>query len=312
MTFVSQSRLDYRAAHDADLHKQPTRCTQHPGVPAMSPIVIALALTAAVMHATWNAFLRSGADRLWTVTVMSFSGTIIAIPFAFIFPLPAPSAWLYILLSSALQVGYTFFLVAAYRYGQLGQVYPIVRGTAPLLVTLGTFMLAGQEPTPAQLVGVTMVAVGIMSLALGRSRASWTSLAFALATGVIVASYGTVDSIGVRIAEHAGAYAAWVFIGYGTTLPLAYLLVRRRLVVNLAQADTWKALGGGVVALFAYGLVVIAFSLGPAGPITALRETSVVFAILIGWLFLGEALTPRRILAGAVVALGAICLGLAR
>ena len=115
-----------------------------------------------------------------------------------------------------------------------------------------------------------------------------------------------------RIAEHAGAYAAWVFIGYGTTLPLAYLLVRRRLVVNLAQADTWKALGGGVVALFAYGLVVIAFSLGPAGPITALRETSVVFAILIGWLFLGEALTPRRILAGAVVALGAICLGLAR
>jgi drug/metabolite transporter (DMT)-like permease len=279
---------------------------------SMSPTVIILALSAAVLHATWNAFLRSGADRLWTVTVMSFSGTVIAIPFTALFPLPAPSAWGYILLSSALQVGYTFFLVAAYRYGQLGQVYPIVRGTAPLLVTLGTFLLAGERPTLAQAIGVTMVAAGIMSLALGKSRASWTSLLFALATGVIVASYGTVDSIGVHVAEHAGAYAAWVFIGYGTMLPLAFLIVRRNLVVDFRTQDTWKALGGGIVALFAYALVVIAFSMGPAGPITALRETSVVFAILIGWLFLGEKLTAGRIVAGAVVALGAICLGLAR
>ncbi|UJW85905.1 EamA family transporter [Devosia sp. SL43] len=275
----------------------------------MSPLVIGLALFAAIMHATWNAFLRSGADRLWTVTVMSFSGTIIAIPFAFVFPLPASAAWPYIVLSSALQVGYTFFLVAAYRQGQLGQVYPIVRGTAPLLVTLGTFLLTGLTPTPLQAIGVTMVAVGIMSLALGRGRASWTSLAFAFTTGVIVASYGTVDSIGVHVAEHAGAYAAWVFIGYGTLLPLAFLVARRKLVVNFRATETHKALGGGIVALFAYGLVVVAFSMGPAGPITALRETSVVFAILIGWLFLGEKLTAPRIVAGIVVAIGAICLG---
>jgi drug/metabolite transporter (DMT)-like permease len=278
----------------------------------MSPTVIALALCAAVLHATWNAFLRSGADRLWTVTVMSFSGTIVAIPFAFIFPLPASQAWPYIALSSALQVGYTFFLVAAYRYGQLGQVYPIVRGTAPLLVTLGTFLLAGERPTVFQAIGVTLVAVGIMSLALGRERAAWSSIGFAFATGVIVASYGTVDSIGVRLAEHAGAYAAWVFIGYGTLLPLAFILTRGKLQVNFRSPDTIKALAGGVVALFAYALVVIAFSMGPAGPITALRETSVVFAILIGWLFLGEKLTAPRIVAGAIVAVGAVCLGLAR
>jgi drug/metabolite transporter (DMT)-like permease len=275
----------------------------------MSPLVIGLALFAAIMHATWNAFLRSGADRLWTVTVMSFSGTIIAIPFAFVFPLPAVAAWPYIALSSVLQVGYTFFLVAAYRHGQLGQVYPIVRGTAPLLVTLGTFLLTGLRPTPLQAIGVTMVAAGIMSLALGRGRASWTSLGYAFTTGVIVASYGTVDSIGVHTAEHAGAYAAWVFIGYGTLLPLAFVLVRRKLVVDFRAVETRRALGGGIVALFAYALVVIAFSMGPAGPITALRETSVVFAILIGWLFLGEKLTAPRIVAGIVVAAGAICLG---
>lgn len=278
----------------------------------MSPIVIVLALSAAVLHATWNAFLRSGADRLWTVTVMSFSGTIVAIPFASIFPLPAASSWPYIALSSVLQVGYTFLLVAAYRQGQLGQVYPIIRGTAPLLVTLGTFLLAGVQPSLFQAIGVTLVAVGIMSLALGKERAAWSSIGFAFATGVIVASYGTVDSIGVRTAGHAGAYAAWVFIGYGTLLPLAFMLLRGRMVVNFRSPDTVKALGGGIVALFAYALVVIAFSMGPAGPITALRETSVVFAILIGWLFLGEKLTAPRVIAGAIVATGAICLGLVR
>lgn len=277
----------------------------------MSPIVIGLALFAAIMHATWNAFLRSGADRLWTVTVMSFSGTVVAIPFAFLFPLPASAAWPYIALSSVLQVGYTFFLVAAYRQGQLGQVYPIVRGTAPLLVTLGSFLLTGLQPTPLQLLGVTLVAAGIMSLALGKSRASGISILLAFTTGVIVASYGTVDSIGVHVAEHAGAYAAWVFIGYGTLLPIAFLVARGRLVIDFRAVETRKALGGGIVALFAYTLVVLAFSLGPPGPITALRETSVVFAILIGWLFLGEKLTTGRIIAGLVVAAGAILLGLA-
>ena len=278
----------------------------------MTPLVIVLALSAAVLHATWNAFLRTGADRLWTVTVMSFSGTLIAIPFAIFLPLPLAEAWLYIVLSSVLQVGYSFFLVAAYRYGQLGQVYPIVRGTAPLLVTLGTFLLVGIRPSLLQAVGVTLIAVGIMSLALGKSRASWTSIGFAFATGVIVASYGTVDSIGVRLSGHAGAYAAWVFLGYGTLLPLAFLAARRRLIVDIRGPETRKALGGGIVALFAYALVVIAFSMGPAGPITALRETSVVFALLIGFLFLGETLTLLRIVAGCVVALGAILLGFAR
>lgn len=276
----------------------------------MSATVIVLALLAAILHATWNAFLRSGVDRLWTVTVMSFSGTIIAIPFAFIFPLPAGAAWTYIALSAALQVGYTLFLVAAYRDGQLGQVYPIVRGTVPLLVTLGAFFIAGQRPTVLQGLGVSLVAIGIMSLALGKGGASRRSILFALAAGAIVASYGTVDSVGVHAAGHAGTYAVWVFILYGLLLPLAFILARGRLVVDLRSPVTLKALAGGVVAILPYALVVLAFSLGPAGPITALRETSVVFALLIGWLFLGETLTSRRITAAAIVALGAVCLGL--
>ncbi|NKK72964.1 EamA family transporter [Rhizobium leguminosarum bv. viciae] len=275
----------------------------------MSAIVIGLALFAAILHATWNAFLRSGGDRLRTVTVMSFASTTVALPFLFVYPLPTSDAWPYILLSAALQVGYSVFLVAAYRNGELGQVYPIVRGTVPLLVTIGGFIIAGDRPDLSQIAGVVLVALGIMSLSLGKRRASTASNLLALATGTIIAAYATVDSIGVRQTSASGTYTAWVLVLYGTFLPAMFIAMRRRLIVDFRAPDTWKALGGGLVAMIAYGVVVAAFSLGPAGPITALRETSVVFAVLIGWLFLKETLTFRRILACLIVAAGAILLG---
>ncbi|NNU47957.1 EamA family transporter [Rhizobium sp. WYCCWR 11279] len=275
----------------------------------MSAVVIGLALFAAILHATWNAFLRSGGDRLRTVTVMSFASTTVALPFLFVYPLPTSDAWPYILLSAALQVGYSVFLVAAYRNGELGQVYPIVRGTVPLLVTIGGFIIAGDRLDLSQIAGVVLVALGIMSLSLGKGRASTASNLLALATGTIIAAYATVDSIGVRQTSASGAYTAWVLVLYGTFLPAMFIAMRRRLVVDFRAPDTWKALGGGLVAMIAYGVVIAAFSLGPAGPITALRETSVVFAVLIGWLFLKETLTFRRILACLIVAAGAILLG---
>ncbi|BCG89236.1 multidrug DMT transporter permease [Mesorhizobium sp. 113-3-9] len=275
----------------------------------MSPLVVGLALFAAILHASWNAFLRTGADRLWTVTVMSFSSTMLAIPLAILNGFPATSAWLYVGLSACLQVGYSVFLVAAYRHGELGQVYPIVRGSVPLLVTLGGFLLAGQQLTVLETVGVALVGGGIMGLSLGRGRAAATSILYALATGAIIAAYATVDAIGVRAAGNVGAYTAWVLLAYGALLPAIFVACRGRLAVDPRAPETWKALGGGLFALLAYGVVVAAFALGPAGPITAIRETSVVFAAFIGRLFLGETLTPRRVGACAVVALGAICLG---
>ena len=275
----------------------------------MSAVVVGLALFAAILHATWNVFLRAGTDRLWTVTVMSISGTIVALPFVFIYPVPLSPAWLFILLSAVLQVGYSVFLVAAYRYGELGQVYPIVRGTVPLLVTLGGFLFAGERLGTYQMAGVALVATGIMCLSLGKGRASTPSILFALATGAIIASYATVDAIGVRQAGHSGAYTAWVLVLYGGFLSATFMLMRGKLTVAVRSPDTWKAFGGGIVALVAYAAVVAAFALGPAGPVTALRETSVVFAVLMGWMFLGEALTLRRIMACGVVMTGAICLG---
>ncbi|CAN7585085.1 EamA family transporter [Pararhizobium sp. LjRoot238] len=275
----------------------------------MSTAVIGLALFAAVLHATWNAFLRSGADRLWTVTVMSLAMAVVATPFAAVFPLPSSAAWPYLFLSSCLQVGYSVFLVLAYRHGELGQVYPIVRGSVPLLVTLGGLVFAGEHLTLPAMIGVVLVALGIMSLSLGRTRASTTSILFALLTGLFIASYATVDAIGVRISGNASSYAIWIFLIYGTLMTATFVAMQRKLTVDVRSPETWKAIGGGMVSLIAYGAVIAAFALAPAGPVTALRETSVVFAALIGRMFLGEALTVRRVTACAIVALGAVCLG---
>ncbi|TIX70991.1 MAG: EamA family transporter [Mesorhizobium sp.] len=222
----------------------------------MSATVIGLALLAAILHASWNAFLRTGADRLWTVTVMSFSSTVVAIPLAISSAFPAPHAWPYVVLSACLQVGYTMFLVAAYRNGELGQVYPIVRGSVPLLVTLGGFLLANQHLALPQILGVGLVAGGIMSLALGKGRTDITSILHSLAAGAIIAAYATVDAIGVRQAGSATAYTAWVLLVYGALLQAAFIAFRGRLVVDVRSAETLKALGGGVFALLAYGLVV--------------------------------------------------------
>jgi drug/metabolite transporter (DMT)-like permease len=275
----------------------------------MNPAVIGLVLFAAALHAAWNAVLRSGDDRLWSVTIMSFATTIVAIPFAVMLPLPSSLSWPYLILSSSLQVGYSVFLVFAYRYGELGQVYPIVRGSVPLLVTFGGFLLADQHPSALSLFGVILVALGILSLALGRRRATAKSVALAFITGLFIASYITADGIGVRLAGDPLAYATWIFLIYGALMPMTFFAFRRRLTLDVLSSETLKALAGGVISLIGYVAIISALALGPIGPISALRETSVVFAILIGRVFLGEALTMRRLTACAVVAGGASCLG---
>lgn len=271
--------------------------------------MIGLALFAAILHASWNAFLRSGADRMWSVTVMSISGTIVSVPLILIYPLPSPTALAFIIASSALQTAYSFFLVVAYRYGDLGQVYPIIRGTVPLLVTLTGILFLGVHLETPQIAGVALITLGIMSLVLGRSGVSAISLALALLTGALISTYALIDSTGIRHVEQTMTYSAWVLLIYGLMMVAVYCVMRGRLRIDFRSREAQKALGGGVFALIAYAAVIAAYSFGPAGPVTAIRETSVVFAVIIGRLFLGEALTPKRIFACVVVAAGAILIG---
>jgi drug/metabolite transporter (DMT)-like permease len=274
----------------------------------MQTAVLALTLSAAALQAIWNALLRSGEDRLWSVTAMSFATTAIAIPAASLLPMPLPSCWSYIGISAVLQVGYSIFLAHAYRHGELGQVYPIVRGSVPLLVTLGGFMLAGQQPPRSALIGIALVSGGIASLSFGTARAGTKTLVLAFATALFVASYVTADGIGVRLAGNAQSYAAWIFLTYGALMPLAFFMLRRKLIVDLRTPETLKAMTGGVVSLVSYGAITAALALGELGSVSALRETSIVFSALIGRVLLDETLSLRRILACIVVTLGAICI----
>ena len=275
----------------------------------MHPVVIGLTLSAAVLHAIWNALLRSGGDRLWSVTVMSFVTTAAAIPAALLLPAPLPDCWSYIAISAVLQVAYGIFLAYAYRHGELTQIYPVIRGSVPLLVTLGGFLFASQRLGRSGLLGLFMVSAGITSLALGKDRISPQGLVLALATALFVACYVVTDGIGVRLAGNAQSYAAWIFLTYGVLLPPATLLLRRRLTVHLRRGETAKAIAGGVLSIASYGAMVAALSLGKLGPVSALRETSVIFSMLMGRLLLGEPLTRRRIVTGTVVAIGAACIG---
>ncbi|HEY3888663.1 MAG TPA: hypothetical protein VGL73_08815, partial [Caulobacteraceae bacterium] len=195
----------------------------------MTPLVIGLILGAALLHASWNAILRGGADRLWSITVMCATSAVVALPFVFLLAAPARASWPRIGLSAALQVSYCIFLVRAYREGALAQVYPIARGTSPLLVTLGAVFVAGERLTPAALAGVALVSLGIMALAFEKARPSARSTLAAIATGVFVAAYTLTDGVGARLSGNAQSYTAWLFLVQGAAMPIVYVALRGRL-----------------------------------------------------------------------------------
>ncbi len=276
----------------------------------MTPLVIALVLGAAVLHAGWNATLRSSLDRLHGIVVMCMTCAAASIPFALVLPAPDPASWPYIALSAALQICYCFLLVRAYRQGDFGQIYPIARGSSPLLVTLGAALFAGEHLGIVPLIGVFLVSAGIFASARGIDRAHLGSVLAALATGIFIAGYTLTDGTGARLAGHAGSYIAWSFIAQGLPMPLIYLALRRRFPIQSFDGPTLRAMGGGVVSMVAYGIVIWALARSPMGQVSALRETSILFAAVIGRVFLGEALTPRRIAAVTAIAAGAACLSL--
>jgi drug/metabolite transporter (DMT)-like permease len=277
----------------------------------VSPLVIALALSAAVLHATWNAALRSGADRAQFVTVMSFATTVAAIPLVLLLPLPAAASWPYLGISALLQVIYSFLLAHAYRHGELGQVYPIVRGSVPVLVTVGGFALAGQRLSGLALLGLGLISGAIISLAVGGGRSGRKSLALGVVTALFVASYVTADVLGVRLAGRPQSYAAWIWVVYGVLMPVGLVALQRRIGFDLSARDTVKAVAGGLLSFASYGAIIAALALGNAGAISAMRETGIVFSALIGRIFLGEVLTVRRLLVCLTVTLGAVCIGYA-
>lgn len=275
----------------------------------MSPLVIGLLLGAALLHASWNAILRGGSDRLWSITIMCAVSLVVAAPFLVLLPMPERASWPCVALSAALQIGYCLFLARAYahEHGGLAQVYPIARGTAPLLVTLGAAVVADERPAPLALAGVVLVSVGIMALAFDHARVAARPTLYALAAGALIAGYTVTDGLGARLSGHPQSYTAWLFAAQGLGMVATYLAVRGRIALP-RDGEMLRALVGGVFGLVSYGVVIWALAISPMGQVSALREVSILFAAVIGAIFLRERVTLPRAGAAAMIAAGAVVL----
>lgn len=288
--------------------KEPFALNRDVHVIAMPPLTVGVLLLAAFFHASWNTILRAGLDRLWSITIMSIVGAGAALAVALLLPAPALGSLPFIGLSACLQVGYSFFLVGAYRDGHLAHVYPIARGVAPMLVTLGAWIVVGERPSSPGLFGVLLVSAGIMTLAFGRDRPDTRTLLAALATGGFIASYMVADGMGVRLSREAISYAAWLSIAQGVAMLSAFIAVRRHLPTLPSGRGGFATSIAALIGTLGYGIALWAMSHSPMSQVSALRETSILFAAALGTLLLREPLTVRRILGGISIAAGAICL----
>ncbi len=274
-----------------------------------------LVLLAALFHATWNALVKTGGDRLSVLAMVNGCSAVIAVGMLPFVDVPAPESWGYIVASITLHTGYYFFLVEAYRVGDLSHVYPLARGLSPLLVAGAAVVFAGELMPPAAFLGVLLACGGIVSLSFDRGppwRNDPRPLLFALGTAVFIAGYTLVDGIGVRKAETVAGYIAWLFaLDAIPIISIAWLIHRRELRWTL-RSEWRKGAAGGVLALSAYGLVIWAMSLAPMAAVSALRETGVIFAALIGTIVLKERFGVLRISAAVMVAAGVVLMNVTR
>lgn len=272
--------------------------------------ILAAVLVAAVLHAGWNALVRSGSDRFLSVVQVALYAGLASCPFLPLVPLPAPAAWPWLLGSAGLHTGYKLFLSRAYRTGDLGQVYPLARGLAPLLTAGVAALFLGENLRPVQVLGVVVLAGGVwcMSLRGGRraARPEIGTVLFALGTSVFIAGYTLTDGVGARQAGTALGYAAWLFAVDGLAITAVCVALRgRAALVTLARG--WReGACGGLASLAAYGLVIWAMTVAPIPLVAAWRETSVLFAAAISVAVLREPLTPWRLAAGLLITGGVV------
>lgn len=277
----------------------------------MSPLVFSVVLLAAVLHASWNALVKSGGDPYLRLAIVNLTHSIAVLPLLPFVGFPAAEAWPWLLGSVATHLLYYLFLAAGYRVGDLSHVYPIARGIAPPLVALGALLVAGEVLSLAGSAAIALVCLGIWIVA-GRSPTSRRPLLLALGTGTMIAAYTVCDGMGARASGDVLAYIVWLFLLDGW--PFALWVGLRRgpdLVATIPRA--WKpAIGGGCMSIVAYGMVIWAMSIAPLAYVSALRETSVLLAAAIGTLLLGEPFGRRRILAAGLVVIGVAILQLSR
>ncbi len=279
----------------------------------LDPVLAGLVLLAALMHASWNAIVKSDRDRLASFGLVMLAGSILglaALPFA---PAVERQAWPYLFGSMVAHNFYYFFLLRAYAHGDLSHVYPIARGLGPLIVATLSGRLAGEYLSTPEAVGVMCVSGGIASLAFstGWPRGSeWRPILYATGTGLAIAGYTLVDGLGVRRSGAPVSYIVWLNILEGPWVFLAAIWMRGRRLLPYLATHWWRGTAGGIVATIAYAIAVWAMSQGALANVAALRETSVLFASAMGAILLHEGFGWRRFGAATIVVAGLLLMNL--
>jgi drug/metabolite transporter (DMT)-like permease len=282
----------------------------------MDPFVFAAVLFAAACHAGWNAAIKRALEPLATTVLISVGAALVSLAFLPVVGLPHPAAWPWVVASVLIHLFYFAALAESYRTGDMGQVYPIARGSAPLLTALASPFVVGERIGLMAWLGILLLVAGVLLLSLrgGRDleKLDRRAVGFALFTAVTICAYSLVDGTGARAAGpgNASAYSVALFIGIGPVM-LAYALARSGAGIFPAMRSHWKTgLAGGALQLGSYGVAIWAMTVAPIAIVAALRETSVLFGAIIATIFLKEPLRPSRIVAAIVIVCGLILIRL--
>ena len=271
-------------------------------------------LGAALLHAAWNAIIKSGSDPVLDTALIALAKSGMMLLVIVAVPPPAPSAWPYMAASVLVHIGYYSALAGAYRAGDLSHGYPIMRGTAPLLTAFATWLFLGERLPPAAWAGVLLICGGVLSLAWAKNAAargaSPRATAWALANAVIIAAYTLADGAGVRASGGTLNYLAWLFFFMGLPFGLGVLAVRRGAFLAHARRHWRRGVAGACMSGLSYGIALWAMTRAPVAIVAALRETSVIFAALIGTWWLKEGRFRERIWGASAVLAGLIALKL--
>jgi drug/metabolite transporter (DMT)-like permease len=277
----------------------------------MTLFVFCSVLVAAAMHATWNALVKVQGDRFASITLTSLGMTLAALPFLPFVAVPSARIWPWIVASVIIHIGYRLFLVRAYEHGDLAQSYPLARGTAPLITAIGGVFVLSEVPTGLAIIGIVLLSLGtlLMSLRGGHvSAPNRAGVGYALTTSLCIAAYTLVDGSGVRLAETAASYAAWLFVCDGlSAVAIGFYYRGHKLLV--ATASQWSSgIVAGVLSAAAYAIAMWAMTQAHVASVASLRETSILFAMMISVFALGEKMTAWRGAAALSIVFGVIAL----
>ncbi|MFT3955884.1 MAG: EamA family transporter [Piscinibacter sp.] len=283
----------------------------------ISAPVLAAVLVGALLHASWNALIKGGRDKSLDTALIHGMGIVIALPVLLWTGLPARGAWPFLAASIVVHLGYYLALVGAYRHGDLGLTYPVMRGLAPLLVAMASAAAIGEALGGAAWAGVLAVSAGVITIGLSRSSVGGhpgKALRYALANAAIIALYTVIDGLGVRASGNALAYVATLFVFEGLPYFALVMWQRRAQFDATLQHLRWRwplALAGTAASFGSYAIALWAMTQAPVAMVAALRETSVLFAAALGALWLKEGFGPLRAAGTLLVVAGVMALRLA-